>query len=200
MGRRSARALGEPHNKLEEQPMSQAKYTSKSARSRKTLSGKTLSVLGLAGVSLAATAATTNKWMRAGMPSPATAPVQAFTMGEEEMSDVTLATFHLFDKESVNQSRSMLQLTRCGGCGRCGGGCRGCGGGCENWRMRMSRMWMSRMSDIERMRMPRLRLRRRVRWVQLVLSASVHAATGVCQQRLLKNASAEMGIEMIPFV
>ena len=131
MGRRSARALGEPHNKLEEQPMSQAKYTSKSPRSRKTLSGKTLSVLGLAGVSLAATtAATTNKSM-AGMPSPATAPVQAFTMGEEEMSDVTLATFHLFDKESVNQSRSMLQLTRCGGCGRCGGGCRGCGGGCR---------------------------------------------------------------------
>src|SRR5271166_1049148 len=131
MGRRSARALGEPHNKLEEQPMSQAKYTSKSPRSRKTLSGKTLSVLGLAGVSLAATtAATTNKSM-AGMPSPATAPVQAFTMGEEEMSDVTLATFHLFGKESVNQSRSMLQLTRCGGCGRCGGGCRGCGGGCR---------------------------------------------------------------------
>ena len=190
MGRRSARALGEPHNKLEEQPMSQAKYTSKSARSRKTLSGKTLSVLGLAGVSLAATtAATTNKSM-AGMPSPATAPVQAFTMGEEEMSDVTLATFHLFGKESVNQSRSMLQLTRCGGCGRCGGGCRGCGGGCRIRRMWMSRMW------IQRMRMPRLRLRRRVRWVQLVLSASVHAATGVCQQRLLKNASAEMGIRI----
>lgn len=65
----------------------------------------------------------------------------------------------------------------------------------QNRRMRMSRMWMSRMW-IQRMRMPRLRLRRRVRWVQLVLSASVHAATGVCQQRLLKNASAEMGIRI----
>jgi hypothetical protein len=89
-----------------------------------------LSVFGLAGLSLAATTATTSESI-AGMPSPATAPVQAFTMGEEEISDVTLATFHLFDKESVDQSRSLLQLTRCGGCGRCGGGCRGCGGGCR---------------------------------------------------------------------
>lgn len=90
-----------------------------------------LSVFGLAGISLAATAATTSKSV-AGVPSPATVPVQAFAIGEEEISDVTLATFHLFEKESVDQSRSLLQLTRCGGCGRCGGGgCRGCGGrGC----------------------------------------------------------------------
>src|SRR5271165_7176998 len=102
-----------------------------------------LSVFGLAGISLAATAATTSESV-AGVPSPATAPVQAFAIGEEEISDVTLATFHLFEKESVDQSRSLLQLTRCGGCGRCGGGgcrgggcrvggcgCRGCGGGCR---------------------------------------------------------------------
>jgi hypothetical protein len=77
---------------------------------------------------LAATTATTSESI-AGMPSPATAPVQAFTMGEEEISDVTLATFRLFDKESVDQARSLLHLT--GGCGRCGGGCRGCGHGCR---------------------------------------------------------------------
>ncbi|MGA9268836.1 MAG: hypothetical protein WBV79_20630, partial [Rhodomicrobium sp.] len=80
-----------------------------------------LSVFGLAGISLAATAATTSESV-AGVPSPATVPVQAFAIGEEEISDVTLATFHLFEKESVDQSRSLLQLTRCGGCGRCGGG------------------------------------------------------------------------------
>ena len=59
------------------------------------------------------------------VPSPATAPVQAFALGEEEISDVTLASFHLFDKETIDQSRSLLHLTRCGcGCGCGGGGCR----------------------------------------------------------------------------
>ena len=100
--------------------MSQVKRTK--ARQSKTA----LSVLSLAGLSLAATTATTSKSV-AGMPSPAAAPLQAFTLGEEEISDVTLATFHLFDKESVEQSRSLLHLTRCG----CGGGCRGGGGGCR---------------------------------------------------------------------
>ncbi len=109
-----------------EEPMQQAKRTSRGKRSKEALS-----VLSLAGISLAATTAATTNELLAGMPSPATAPVQAFTLGEEEISDVTLATFRLFEKESVDQSRSLLQLTRCGGCGRCGcgGGCRGCGGG-----------------------------------------------------------------------
>ena len=101
--------------------MSQANHASKGRRSKKALS-----VLGLAGVYLAATAATTNE-STAAMPSPATAPVQAFALGEEEISDVTLATFHLFDKQTIDQSRSLLHLTRCG-CGCGGGGCRGCGG------------------------------------------------------------------------
>jgi hypothetical protein len=63
-----------------------------------------------------------------------------FVLGEEEMADVSLATFHLFDKENVGGG---VQLARgCGGCGchgcggggcrGCGGGgCRGCGGGCR---------------------------------------------------------------------
>jgi hypothetical protein len=104
--------------------MSQANYASKGRRSKKALS-----VLGLAGIYLAVPAATTNESMAA-MPSPATAPVRAFALGEEEISDVTLATFHLFDKETIDQSRSLLHLTRCG-CGCGGGGCRcGGGGGC----------------------------------------------------------------------
>jgi hypothetical protein len=56
----------------------------------------------------------------------------ATPLAEEEISDVTLATFHLYDKENAGVNRSpLLQLTRCG-CGRCGGrGCR-CGGrGCR---------------------------------------------------------------------
>jgi hypothetical protein len=49
-------------------------------------------------------------------------------MAEEEISDVTLATFHVYDKESAGVKRSLLlQITRyCGGCsggsGRCSGG------------------------------------------------------------------------------
>ena len=96
-------------------------------RSKAKRSKTALSVFGVAGLSLAATTAGTTTESIAGVPSPATAPSQVFTLGEEEISDVTLATFHLFDKESVDQSRSLLHLTRCGcgGCGRCGG-CRGC--------------------------------------------------------------------------
>jgi hypothetical protein len=70
---------------------------------------------------------------------------QRFVLGEEEMADVSLATFYLFDRENVG---SRVQLARgCGGCGGCRGGggcggfrgcggggfvgCRGCGGGCR---------------------------------------------------------------------
>src|SRR5262249_58473074 len=61
-------------------------------------------------------------------------PNQRFVLGEEEMQDVSLATFHLFDRENFG---SAIQLARggCGGCGGCGhgggGGCgHGGGGGC----------------------------------------------------------------------
>jgi hypothetical protein len=54
-----------------------------------------------------------------------TSPNQRFVLSEEEMQDVSLATFHLFDRENVG---SVIQLAR-GGCGGCGCG-HGCGGGC----------------------------------------------------------------------
>jgi hypothetical protein len=64
------------------------------------------------------------------------------TLGIEEISDVSLATFYVFDKENAGSVRGMVQEAR--GCGRCGGcrgcrgcrscrgcaGCGGCGGGC----------------------------------------------------------------------
>jgi hypothetical protein len=57
-----------------------------------------------------------------------------FVLDEEEMADVSLATFHLFDKENVGSG--VLLARGCGGCGggrgcggcRGGGGCRGCAG------------------------------------------------------------------------
>jgi hypothetical protein len=59
------------------------------------------------------------------------APTQALTLGDEEIADVSLATFHLFDKEDTGALRGGVQLAwgcRCGGCRGCRGcGCRGCG-------------------------------------------------------------------------
>jgi len=51
-------------------------------------------------------------------------------LGEEEIWDVSLATYYVFDKEGAGLSplAQKLRLARCGrGCG-CGG-CGGCGGG-----------------------------------------------------------------------
>ena len=58
-------------------------------------------------------------------------PTQAVTLGEEEIADVSLATFHLFDKENVGTG-TQVAWRGCGGCRGCGGrGCRGCRcGGC----------------------------------------------------------------------
>jgi hypothetical protein len=57
-------------------------------------------------------------------------PSHAITLSEEEIADVSLATFHLIDHENVGGN---IQLAR--GCGGCGG-CRGCGGarGCGGFR------------------------------------------------------------------
>ena len=66
-------------------------------------------------------------------------PNQQITLGEEEIADVSLATFYVFDKEGTAAAKDgNIQLARGCGCGRgcgrgCGGcrGCRGCGGrGC----------------------------------------------------------------------
>jgi hypothetical protein len=51
-------------------------------------------------------------------------------LGEEEVSDVSLATFRVLDTERGGPLTPGIQLARGGGCGGCGGGgCRGCGGG-----------------------------------------------------------------------
>ncbi len=55
---------------------------------------------------------------------PLTPPVrEQITLHEEEISEVNLATFHVFDKENGGAQRPPLQLAF-GGCGACGGcGC-----------------------------------------------------------------------------
>jgi hypothetical protein len=120
--------------------MAQVKRTSKSKRRNKTVP-----VLGIAGVSLAVAGSGA---------SASTAPVgdvqlqnaaahQMITLGEEEISDVSLSTFFVFDKElAAAPQGEKVAWGRCGGCrcaGRCGGcgwrGCWGCGCGacCVSW-------------------------------------------------------------------
>src|SRR5262249_4203766 len=50
-------------------------------------------------------------------------------LGEEEIFDVSLSTFNVFDKENSRRPppAQQLRFARCGGCGGHGGGC-GCGG------------------------------------------------------------------------
>jgi hypothetical protein len=117
--------------------MPRVKQASKQKRTTKTA---TVKVLGAAGLGLSLVGgASASTLPTADIPqSNNTSPNQRLVLGEEEMADVSLATFHLFDRENVG---SAVQLARggCGGggCGGCGchgggggcGGCRGCGGG-----------------------------------------------------------------------
>jgi hypothetical protein len=88
-------------------------------------------VLGAAGLSFSlAGGASASTMPTAGIPqSDNTSPNQRFVLSDEEMVDVSLATFYVFDRENAGGG---VQLARGGGgCGRGGGcgGCRGCGGG-----------------------------------------------------------------------
>ena len=114
--------------------MSRVKQASKQKRAAKATAVK---VLGAAGLSFSLVGSTSASTMpTAGIPqSDNTSPNQRFVLSDEEMVDVSLATFYVFDKENVG---SGVQLARGGGCGGCrgGGGCGGCrgGGGCGGCR------------------------------------------------------------------
>jgi hypothetical protein len=90
-------------------------------------------VVGVVGVSLslAGSASAATAVPAADVPSWDTSPPQ-ITLNEEEIADVSLGTFYVFDKENAGTPRLGEKFARgCGrGCGRCGGGCRGCGRGC----------------------------------------------------------------------
>jgi hypothetical protein len=99
---------------------------------------ETVPVVGAVGVSLtlaggASAAGTTG--LPADIPFRATAPGPTITLTEEEISDVSLATFYVFDKEVPRLGELGEQYAqRRGGC-RAGGGCRGgYRGGCRGCR------------------------------------------------------------------
>jgi hypothetical protein len=119
---------------LEDATMPRVKQASKKKRVTKAavpVLGAAGLTFSLAGSALAAAVPTGDVQQR-----PNFAPDMMISLGEEELADVSLATFHLFDQEEF---LSGVQLARgCGGCGGCrgcgGGGFRGCGGcrGCAS--------------------------------------------------------------------
>ncbi len=111
--------------------MAQAKQASKRKRG-----ATAVPVMGVAGMSLAlASGASAATGPVVDNPSLKSVPQPQITLGDEEISDVKLSTFYVFDKENsvVPQLGDKLAWgCRCGcrGC-RCGCGWRGCGGcGC----------------------------------------------------------------------
>ena len=98
-------------------------------------------VMGAAGLfSLAGgvgVAAASTGGPAADLPLQKVTPSHEIILGEEELSDVSLATFYVIDKENAAAVKSGIRVARgCGGCGGCGGhgcgghGCGGCGHGC----------------------------------------------------------------------
>ena len=121
--------------------MSHAKQASK-RRSR----AKAVTVLGVAGaLSLAGGASEAAVGPAGDTPTENTAPI--ITLGEEEISDVSLATFYVFDKENAETPHRRLQFAQrrayrccrsCAACATCGGcsgstGNGGCGGGVDGY-------------------------------------------------------------------
>jgi hypothetical protein len=113
----------------------------KQASNRKRGTKAAVSALGAAGLTFSLLgSATASAVPAADVPqTTAFAPNEAITLGEEEIADITLATFYVFDKENVG---SGVQVAR-RGCGGSRGsavrggadstsaGCRGCAcGGC----------------------------------------------------------------------
>src|SRR5215472_12390285 len=128
--------MGEPE-------MARAKQASK--RNRRS---KTVPVLGAAGLSLSlASGASASTGGPAADVSPQNStPNHEIFLGDEEISDVSLSTFYVFDKENAAQPQLGEKVAwrgcgcRCGrcGCGWRGWGCGGCGGccwwaGCRWW-------------------------------------------------------------------
>src|SRR6516164_11369490 len=108
---------------------------SKQASKKKRVTKAAVPALGAAGLTFSLAGGASAAAVPTGdlQQWPNFAPGQVVTLSEEELADVSLATFHLFDNEKVG---SGVQLARgCGGCGGCRGcavracgGCRGCAG------------------------------------------------------------------------
>src|SRR6516162_7454265 len=92
---------------MENAAMSRANHPSKQKRR-----GKTLPALGTAGLSLALTsgAHAATDGISVDWPTLNTLVSQEITLAEEEISDVSLSTFYVFDKENARKQQLDQQL------------------------------------------------------------------------------------------
>jgi len=111
--------------------MARARNSSKRNRGKRAAPA-----LGIAGMSLAMAggASASTAGSAVDVPVQNTASHHELFLGEEEISDVSLSTFYVFDKESDAMPRVGEKVAwgcRCGwrGCWGCGG----CGGCCWSW-------------------------------------------------------------------
>ena len=111
----------------------------KATKENRTSKAAAVKVLGAAGLGLSLVSSASASTMPTAIPqSDNTSPNQRFVLSEEEMADVSLATFHLFDKENAGSDIQLAWVRGCRGCrvGGCRvGGCGGCGVGgcCARW-------------------------------------------------------------------
>jgi hypothetical protein len=95
----------------------------KQASTQKRTTKAAGAVLGAAGLGLSLVGnASASTMPAADIPHDNTSPNQRFVLGEEEMADISLATFHVFDKENLG-SGVQVAYRGCRGCR----GCRACG-------------------------------------------------------------------------
>ena len=125
------------------QTMPRVKQASTQKRTTKAAAVTALGATGL-GFSLLGSASASTVPAADIAQSDNSPPDQRFVLSEEEMADVSLATFHLFDKESTGGEMQLAVVVvrrGCGGCRGCRGcrawrgcgGCGGCGGCCARW-------------------------------------------------------------------
>src|SRR5882724_8483894 len=120
--------------------MPRVKQAAKHTRTTKIAAVTALGAVGL-GLSLTGRASASTIPTADIPQSDSISPNQRFVLGEEEMAVVSLATFHLFDKESAGgdvQLAVVVVRRGCRGCRGCAvrrgcGGCGGCGGCCARW-------------------------------------------------------------------
>jgi hypothetical protein len=110
--------------------MAQARQGPKKRKSSKAA----LRVWATAGASLAVAGnASANT---AAVEVPSQGPGTRIVLAEQEVFDVSLGTFYVFDRETELKPGVRLAAGRCGGCGGGGGcGCGGHGGGCGGCHM-----------------------------------------------------------------
>jgi len=108
--------------------MTQARRSSRRKSRKAALSKKAALALGAAGMSLAMTGAASATAPTTNVPSQDNA--RRLILTEEEISDVSLATFQVFDRENPPPGQG-IKVARGGGCGGCGCG-HGGGGGCAH--------------------------------------------------------------------